>query len=252
MLAAKIHILEIISEPFPKRFSSIDGWRALSILMVLGAHAELKLDFPNGAEPWFSWICDGNLGVRFFFVISGFLITHLLIREYVQTGGLSVRGLYARRALRILPVYFVFLAVMFALQMLTPAHQVRSSWLTNLTFTTNLIATPHVPRSQQQSPMGHLWTLAVEEQFYLIWPALLCLAGLRNTRRILWLLLVPIVVAPVCKAITYIRVLPAVMDFVFHDYSSIFYFDSLAIGCIAAVVLVRYCLIASFIRIVPS
>src|SRR5580658_6559266 len=85
------------------RFPSLDGWRAVSILLVLGYHCQFAVGFPKYLDPVIYWLFDGNLGVRFFFVLSGFLITHLLWHEHHQAGGLCLRKFYARRALRILP-----------------------------------------------------------------------------------------------------------------------------------------------------
>ncbi len=204
--------------------------------MVLGEHSRFTFDFPKKADSFFYWAFDGNLGVRFFFVISGFLITYLLLKEHVQTGALSLRNFYARRALRILPVYFAFLAVIFVLQILTPSRQLGITWLGNLTFTSNFVPC-------NSTTTVHLWTLAVEEQFYVFWPLILCLAGLQNTRRILFLLAVPVFVSPICKTISYTGytvLLPAALDPLFQRYSSLYYFDSLAIGCMAAVLFVKY------------
>src|SRR5882724_7345116 len=98
------------------RLPSLDGWRAVSILMVLGAHCQHVNGFPNALHGTFSWLFDGNLGVRFFFIISGFLITWLMVLERDQTGGVNLRHFYARRALRILPVYFTFILALAGLQ----------------------------------------------------------------------------------------------------------------------------------------
>jgi peptidoglycan/LPS O-acetylase OafA/YrhL len=216
----------------PSRFPSLDGWRAVSILLVLGEHSLFTFDCPSKAGKILSTYFDGGLGVRFFFVISGFLITYLLLKEHRQTGKFSLQKFYARRALRILPVYFVYLAVVFALQLLTPYRQPGITWLANLTFTTNYVPTNWTT--------GHLWSLAVEEQFYLLWPVALSLAGPQNLRRVLSLLGVPIVLAPICRAIAYERFAPASLEPFFQPYSFLNQFDSLAIGCLAAVLFVQY------------
>lgn len=219
-------------ESFPSRLPSIDGWRALSIFLVLGDHSVYTYDFPRQASSFFGTVFDGNLGVRFFFVISGFLITYLLLKEHGQAGALSVRNFYTRRALRILPVYFMYLAVVFVLQLFTPLRQFGSAWAANLTFTTNFA--PLVWTT------GHLWSLAVEEQFYLLWPILLSLAGLQNTRRIVHLLLIPILLAPMCRVLSQITVPVTWVSPLFQRYSSFNYFDSVALGCMSAVLLLRH------------
>ena len=99
------------------KLPSLDGWRAVSIALVLLQHSSFAAGFPamldsalsgfkaNGIEP-------GSLGVRFFFVISGFLITWLLLQEQAKHGSISLKHFYLRRALRILPVYFFYLFVL--------------------------------------------------------------------------------------------------------------------------------------------
>jgi len=85
---------------------------------------------------------------------------------------------------------------------------------------------------------GHLWSLAVEEQFYLLWPLLLVLIGLRGDGRSVFIILViPLIVAPICRLATCLQLYPAVLHPLFEDYSSLNFFDSLAVGCITAVLL---------------
>jgi peptidoglycan/LPS O-acetylase OafA/YrhL len=217
---------------FPSRFPSVDGWRALSILLVLGEHSLYTFDFPRKAGSFVETIFDGNLGVRFFFVISGFLITYLLLKEHAQTGAINIRKFYARRALRILPVYFTFLAVVLALQIFTPLRQPKITWIGNLTFTTNFLPMTWTT--------GHLWSLAVEEQFYLLWPIVLCLAGPQKLRRIFCLLGITIIVAPFCRMLSHTGVSWAWAKPFFQTYSSLNHFDSLAVGCGRALLLIQY------------
>jgi peptidoglycan/LPS O-acetylase OafA/YrhL len=216
-----------------RRFPSLDGWRAVSIALVLGYHCQFSVGFPKRLAPVIQWLFDGNLGVRFFFVISGFLITHLLLQEHERTGSISLRGFYIRRALRILPVYFVFLFVVFLLQFFTAWYQPKVTWIGNLTFTTNF-----VPTSDQTN---HLWSLAVEEQFYLVWPLLLVTILLRgNKQTALRVLATPLIVAPICRVFSAMKNLPATVHPFFQEYSFFNNFDSLAIGCITAIFLARH------------
>ena len=87
--------------------------------MVLGAHTIFTPGFPPAFTTAFRWIFDGDLGVRFFFIISGFLITWLMILENDRIGRVCLKQFYIRRALRILPVYFAFMLVLAGLRIWT-------------------------------------------------------------------------------------------------------------------------------------
>jgi peptidoglycan/LPS O-acetylase OafA/YrhL len=139
---------------------------AVSILLVVGFHAQMALG-PESAYPAYL----GGLGVSIFFVISGLLITWLMIREREATGAFSLANFYIRRALRILPVYWVLLLVVAALK---AGHVIAISWtdiLRALTFTHNYPKTLHPPTFYSWW-LSHTWSISVEEQFYLLWPSL--------------------------------------------------------------------------------
>jgi peptidoglycan/LPS O-acetylase OafA/YrhL len=145
--------------------------RALSILAVVAWHLS-----SSGSAPWLAqlWRFDsGNLGVRVFFVISGYLITSLLLAEHRRTGTVNLRRFYLRRALRIMPAFYFFVGAMAlaATFGLVPASH--SGFIRAATYTANYAATGWT--------LGHTWSLAVEEQFYLLWPFLIVLLGLRGS-----------------------------------------------------------------------
>lgn len=225
-----------MENPVKTRLPSLDGWRAIAILSVLGAHSRGLPGVPRPLDPFFNWAFDGDMGVRFFFIISGFLITYLLARENEKTGRISLKHFYLRRGLRILPVYFVFLLTLAGLQLFTPYTQSGMVWLMNATFTTNFI------RDFSTVPWtcGHLWTLAVEEQFYLIWPSLIVLFSLcKNSRLAFGLLGIPILLAPLFRVMSHTGHYPPELGVLFASRSSLNHFDSLAFGCLCALWLAR-------------
>jgi peptidoglycan/LPS O-acetylase OafA/YrhL len=154
----------------------IDGLRAIAILWVIAYHTFAFVGRPmrHGIhEPLFRIVNRGLLGVDVFFVLSGFLIGRLLIAEQDDRNTISLRRFYVRRAMRILPAYWVSLAV-FCLLVETNAS---SAWA-NLLFVNNFL-----PEDRQCMPWT--WSLAVEEQFYIVFPlALLCGSFLRRERRL--------------------------------------------------------------------
>ncbi len=138
----------------------------------------------------------GFIGVDVFFVVSGYLISLLLLREVGQTGRVSLSGFYARRARRILPmatVVLVTVAVSSSLLLsVSRARQVLDDVLASSLFVANVhfsrLGTDYFSQDQASSPVQHYWSLAVEEQFYLVWPLLLMLLvvlGHHRTRRTL-------------------------------------------------------------------
>jgi peptidoglycan/LPS O-acetylase OafA/YrhL len=224
---------EVMHSRLAGRMPSVDGWRAVSIIMVLAAHSAETPGFPSasGVVACFPLFFDGNLGVRFFFVISGFLITYLLIKEQERNGKVSLRNFYIRRALRILPVYLAYLAVVALLQSFTELHQGWRTWMGDLTFTTNYVRWSLIS--------GHLWSLSVEEQFYLLWPVTLAwLYKNKNFTR--WILAAPIIVAMLCRIVSCTHHVPWIIHPLFNDHSSLVNFDSLAVGCIAAFALGKH------------
>lgn len=167
---------------------ALDGLRALAVLAVLAYHADLP------------WARAGFLGVDVFFVISGFLITALLLNEHARNGRINLIQFWRRRALRLLPALLLLLAVVsVAVPLLAPDQNetLRGDVLAALTYVSNwwLIFQdqPYFEAIGRPPVLRHLWSLAVEEQFYLLWPLLLAF-GLRNPfrsprRLVKWLLL---------------------------------------------------------------
>jgi peptidoglycan/LPS O-acetylase OafA/YrhL len=124
-----------------------------------------------------SWLPGGFLGVDVFFVISGYLITMLMLEEHHRTGAVSVRGFYRRRARRLLPALFVLLLAVCSVAVIFYREEMarlRPQVLSALTYSTNwyLIFTDGSYFDEFGRPLAlrHLWSLAVEEQFYLLWP----------------------------------------------------------------------------------
>ncbi|HEV2437903.1 MAG TPA: acyltransferase [Verrucomicrobiae bacterium] len=156
-------------------FNALDGLRAVSILMVLFHHVTKypARDFLHTLQE------NGRYGVAFFFVISGFLIGTLLLREEEKTGRIDLWKFYGRRALRLLPLYYVALllqaVLVFVLHQYTPENQqlFRDKLPAYLFYYSNWLATA------TQGPFFQAWSLAVEEQFYLVFGLLLFFTGRR-------------------------------------------------------------------------
>jgi peptidoglycan/LPS O-acetylase OafA/YrhL len=153
--------------------ADIEGLRAVAVLLVVLGHVGLR------------FVPGGFVGVDVFFVISGFLITSLLLRELSTTGRVSLARFYARRALRLLPAAVLVLVVtLLAARFLLPVVRLGSfakdalaatGYVANLRFA--FTGTDYLSADQSPSPFQHFWSLAVEEQFYLFWPVLILLVG---------------------------------------------------------------------------
>ncbi|MHC4263243.1 MAG: acyltransferase family protein, partial [Planctomycetota bacterium] len=141
-----------------ERFASLDGLRCLAILAVIWHHAGPSFES--------TWTAKGFLGVDLFFVLSGFLIVTLLLRERDRTGAISLGNFYARRALRIFPAYYMTIALAGVILYLMGGDRF-AAYLRDLpylaTYTSNWV---HV----EVPNLGIMWSLATEEQFYLLWP----------------------------------------------------------------------------------
>jgi len=158
---------------------SLNGLRALSILLVITCHANIRDHFIQSNSP-FSFITDGLFGVNVFFVISGFLITTLLLKEEENNGRISIKKFYLRRALRILPAYYAVLLVYAILQWASVLRISPVSWITALTYTTLF--------HPEGWETAHFWSLSTEEIFYLAWPFIFSMS--RSARTIFSILVV--------------------------------------------------------------
>jgi len=162
------------------RIPSLDGLRAISICLVLFAHTSGTQYFPSFV---FLRRNLGNFGVRVFFVISGFLITTLLLKELRSKGRISLPDFYLRRLFRIFPAAYAYIAVMAVLTAFGLTALEWSDIVHGLTYTVNY---------DRIRPwlMIHLWSLSVEEQFYLLWPATLAAGGIVGGFRVVVAVLV--------------------------------------------------------------
>lgn len=146
-----------------KYFSALDGFRFLAIVSVIWHHTQ------EGFW-WFPASRSGFLGVDFFFVISGFLIVTLLLRERDRTGGISLRRFYLRRSLRIFPIFYGLLgALVVFFVFIKPHSKMAGPFFATLpsqvAYLSNFVG-------DTQTILGFSWSLSTEEQFYLVWPPL--------------------------------------------------------------------------------
>lgn len=171
--------------PQSDHFKPVDGLRAISILLVLAIHSfwfmsifdASAVKFFYSSPAWLNWVFNGELGVDIFFVISGFLISSILMREYQDKKKIKLSRFYTRRFMRLMPAYL--LAMAFGLVLL-PGNQ-EYVW-TNLLYINNLFpAETHF--------MPWTWSLAIEEQFYFIFPLVLVCSLRLQSKTLLYLMM---------------------------------------------------------------
>jgi peptidoglycan/LPS O-acetylase OafA/YrhL len=196
------------------RIPSLDGLRAISVSLVLIGHLARAGHTPESVSVY------ANIGVRMFFVISGYLITTILLKEHARTSTINLREFYIRRAYRILPAAGVFM--LFALVLYWREFR----WIdigAMLLYLLNF-------DGGRPWMVGHLWSLGVEEQFYFLWPS-----ALKKWHRHKVLLLLSVVaIAPVYSAICYHFKVPGGGYGTFPAVA-----DNLAIGCLLAIFVAR-------------
>ena len=205
-----------------RKIPSLDGLRAGAVLSVIAYHLHVP------------YVPEGR-GVLTFFVLSGFLITWMLLQESGKTGEVSIRNFYIRRILRIFPAFYVFLVLSLAARWITigwPNRVLLYDYLSSFSYTSNyrLALTPNIPHTAP-----HTWALSVEEQFYLLWPCLF-VAFHKNLRRLTYLLV---------GTIALINIHRLLLFYGFHaneewlTYSFDTRADHILIGCLLAVLLKR-------------
>lgn len=204
----------------PGLIPSLDGLRATAILLVVLSHI---------VRP--TWI-EQALGVTIFFFISGFLITRLLLAEGKENGAISLIAFYARRLLRLYPALLVFLAAVL-IYVAAIGHEFSSvEFAAGLFYFTNYFtAWLEINGGQSSLPASHLWSLAVEEHFYLLFPLLLMIVRVPASR--VKAALVVIVGCLVLRVI-YLLAVPGIAGMTVIQQNSETRFDSIAYGCLLA------------------
>jgi peptidoglycan/LPS O-acetylase OafA/YrhL len=209
------------------RIPSLDGLRGIAITLVLLGHLGGTRHFLS-ANTMARAGDVGNLGVRLFFVISGFLITLLLLGEIDQRQHISLKAFYIRRVLRIFPAFYVFIASATLLAGIGFASLDRRDVIHAVTYTMNYHATYSTNFS-----LHHLWSLAVEEQFYLLWPLTLAVLMAPRAERVLVAVVLAVPILRVA-AYTFIPGYENIADTGFEGVC-----DALAIGCLLAMAMPR-------------
>ncbi len=191
---------------------SLNGLRAISILLVIASHYKKNYAFTI-AYP-FGFFFNGHFGVNIFFIISGFLITKLLLSEESTNGKISLANFYKRRTLRIFPAYYFLLIVYAFMQFFHLIYLDPISWITSIFYLKYFYMTGEETL--------HFWSLSVEEHFYLLYPP--CFVYFRkHLTKIAWTV---IILVPIIRIIGYIK-----------NYSQFSLFqraDALMIGCLIA------------------
>jgi len=204
---------EVVARP---HLPALDGLRAVAVFTVVASHSDFHLRIP------------GDLGVSAFFVLSGFLITRLLVREREKTGEVSIRRFYARRTMRIFPAYYAFLLFSYAIDA-RAGQRWNTEMLANaLTYTVNYFnAFNHHPTTS----IAHAWSLAVEEQFYLLWPLAFVILAARGRRALVTGVGLAALTAVAWRSLLFLGV-HVDTAYVYNAFDT--RLDNLAVGCLLA------------------
>jgi peptidoglycan/LPS O-acetylase OafA/YrhL len=197
----------------------LDGMRAVAIILVVVAHLG------------FGSIIPGGFGVTVFFFISGFLISRLLIAEYLKSGRLNIRYFYIRRFLRLAPALLTMLLLVYILNVSMGFAAPGRELLAGFTYTMNYYLI--VQKSDPILPIGALWSLAVEEHYYLLYPLLLTLLWRKKTQFLVFLILACL--AALIWRTLLIQVLNVSAEYTYKATDT--RFDSILYGAILAVAL---------------
>ena len=167
---------------------ALDGLRGIAVLLVMASHA--LVPFSQGG---------GWIGVTIFFVLSGFLITRLLLEEKDRTGSISFMGFYKRRLRRLGPALVALVVITLAVSLLfvAPQRAILQAGAA-LSYSANWIYIA----AGDLGPYGHTWTLAIEEQFYLVWPAIVVGLAVLRRRYAVAILLIGVLVSIVARSIS--------------------------------------------------
>ncbi len=205
-----------------------DGVRAIAVILVLLTHLQILKQLP---DPYNSiayyHLFSGLSGVHLFFLLSGFLITNIIIRDW-QFGRFSIRDFYARRILRIFPLYYLILALTVLVNLFIWPIAETKSILYAGGFITNFIE-----KADKSHVLMHTWTLSVEQHFYILWPFIIIYI-LRCSWRNLGLFLLVFVLFCMILQILMISMTDLVQTY-FVDRWSFTVSYSIALGCMASI-----------------
>ncbi|SFR40311.1 Peptidoglycan/LPS O-acetylase OafA/YrhL, contains acyltransferase and SGNH-hydrolase domains [Marinobacter gudaonensis] len=204
-----------------RQLPGLDGFRMVAVASVVFYHA--------GIEVFFS----ARHGVAGFFVLSGFLITWLLIKEHALTGRVSLRDFYLRRSLRIFPAYYVFVFVTLSWDFMRGDPHAKEVLWPSLTYLMNYY---NAIEGHPSSSVAHLWSLAIEEQFYLLWPILFIVLLRAGRAWAIKCLVVLAVLVMIWRSVV-VSVLDWGNSWAYNAFDT--RFDNLAIGCLMAFLLER-------------
>jgi len=229
--------------PLTQRIPSLDGLRAISVTLVILSHVVLN-GFIRINPPLRRLFFVGDLGVQVFFVISGFLITTLLLRELDTVGRIDLKAFYFRRTLRIWPPFYTYLLVVGVAVAAgaLPAAGFSRSLLSASTFIGNY----SLP---SMWCLEHTWSLAVEEQFYFLWPAVVVIFGrLRALRSAL----IVVLLGPAIRLgeLLFGHRWPALHERMGFSFETAC--DSIAIGCVLAGLRTRLASVPAYVRFLGS
>jgi len=205
-----------------KYLPSLNGLRGISIILVVMSH------LPKYDNDIYLKIFNGHLGVNIFFCLSGFLITTLCIKEKELSGTISLKLFYIRRALRIFPVAYLYLAVLFLINSIFHLDIAKFQFVAAMFYLTNL----SYFRSHNFTWFtGHYWSLAVEEQFYLIFPFILK----KSSNTFYYVLIFIVFILPVFCALQ--EFFPRINNSVLYAFTHYFIkFQSISVGCLFSII----------------
>ena len=205
-----------------RKIPSLDGLRAVAVTLVILHHLHVPFS-PEGR------------GVLTFFVLSGFLITWMMIGESEKNDDISIRNFYVRRVLRIFPAFYVYLALAFAAKWLTqgwPSASMLGDYLSAFTYTSNY---RFALMPQVEHACWHTWALSAEEQFYLLWPWFFVWFQ-KDLRKLTYFLIAAIVLVDVYRIVSFFEFHASDNWLTFSFHSRV---DHLLVGCLLAVLLKR-------------